>query len=67
MRLTQFLPFRVSKTHFLLIGIAIGIASQRIPEVKLYTDYILQHVNGSFDVQSLILLFQKYKNPLFIP
>lgn len=65
MKLTSLLPFRASKNRLFLIGIALGIASQRIPEIKAFTDYILRYTGDFLTAESLLFIFQKYKRFFF--
>ncbi|WP_068471468.1 hypothetical protein [Candidatus Protochlamydia phocaeensis] len=61
-KIFRFLPFRSSRLSALLIGFVLGIASQRIPEVKSYTDQIMTQIEDHLDWHYLPLLLKGKKS-----
>lgn len=51
---SRFILFRTSWWSALLVGAAIGIASQRIPKIKPYTDKIIQPIEKSKIFQEIM-------------
>lgn len=57
--------FKSNKLKILLTGVAIGIASQRIPEFKAYTDKAIEHIEKrAFSHSKKLRLFKLVSDSL---